>query len=103
MENNSKYLNDSLEDDPNEISFSDKIVALFTEPFNLFESIKNYPPRKIDWLVPVFITIVIAIFSSMVQMNDVEIKHEVREKQLQPWQKMVDEGKLEAKDMRKCS
>jgi len=96
MENNNKGLNDSLENDTDEMSFTDKIIALFTEPFNLFESIKNYPPRNIDWLIPVFITIVIAIFSSMVQMNDVEIKHEIREKQLQGLQKMVEEGKLPA-------
>jgi hypothetical protein len=61
-------LNHSLDQDEGEMSFTDKVAALFTEPSNVCESIKNYPPRKIDWLVPTLIVIIVIVFSTIMQM-----------------------------------
>ena len=96
---NDNELNHSLDQDEGEMSFTDKVAALFTEPSNLFESIKNYPPRKIDWLVPTLIIIVVTVFSSIMQMRDVEIKNEIKQKQIEQLQKMVDEGRIPAESL----
>ena len=91
---NNNELNHSLNQDEEEMSFTDKVAALFSEPSNLFESIKNYPPRKIDWLVPTLIVIIVIIFSTIMQMRDVEIKNEIKQKQIEQLQKLVDEGRI---------
>lgn len=89
---------DNFDQDTNEMSFTDKVAAVFTEPANLFESIKNYTPKVIDWLIPTIILVVLTVFSSIMQLNDIEIKHELREKSLAQLQKMVDDGKLPAEN-----
>jgi hypothetical protein len=91
-------LNNSSDYDSNEMSFSDKVANLFAEPSNLFEYIKLYPPKTIDWLIPVIITIILTVFSSIMQMNDIEIKAEIKQKQIEALQKAVDDGRLPAEN-----
>ncbi len=65
-----------------EPSHSDKLVGVFTEPSNIFEETSKYPPKAIDWLIPLMIVIVVAAISNYLIMSNPEIKLSVVEKQM---------------------
>jgi hypothetical protein len=77
-----------------QMSFTDKIVGLFTEPGNVFDSIRQFPIKVVDWLIPILIMIAFVITSTLIQSNNPAIKSELRQQQLANMQKAVDEGKM---------
>jgi len=81
-----------------ELSFSDKIVGIFTEPSATFESISKFKVKTIDWLIPVLIACLVLAAGNIVKMsnpgikaNTIEIAKAQQEKQMS---KLVKEGKL---------
>ena len=36
-----------------ELSHTDKMIGIFTEPSNTYEATSKFPPRTIDWFLPV--------------------------------------------------
>ena len=85
-----------------QMSFTDKLVGVITEPGAVFESIKKFPAKTVDWLIPILIMIVVIITSQLVQMSNPVIKSELRQKQIATMQKYVDEGKMPQEQLEKA-
>ncbi|HEY9189047.1 MAG TPA: YIP1 family protein [Ignavibacteria bacterium] len=84
---------------PEPMSFIDKLVGVFTSSGEVFGSIKNFPPKALDWIIPTLILVIVVIASQLIQMNNPVIKSELRQKQVQAMQKYVDEGKMTQEQM----
>ena len=69
-----------LEDAP---SIVDRMVGVFTSPAALFEKLAAYPPKVIDWLIPVLIVAAVTILSTFLQMNDPLIVKQMQDMQME--------------------
>ncbi len=93
MENN-ETLNTEQTNQQEELSHSDKMIGVFTEPSNTFELIAKFPVRTIDWVLPVVIVfILIGLMRSLAMLNE-EVALQTRQTQIEMFDKMVSEGKM---------
>ena len=86
------------EEEDFELNHSDKLVGVFTEPTKTFERMAKFPPKTVDWLLPLILLIIVAVLANFVMMSNPTIRYNVIEKNLAQVQnrldKMVEEGKL---------
>jgi len=87
-----------VENEEFDIGHSDKIVGLFIEPSKTFSKMSKFPPKTVDWVIPILILIVVTILSRIVMMSNPIIKHEITEKSVakieKQFKQMVDKGQL---------
>ncbi|HEX2983876.1 MAG TPA: YIP1 family protein, partial [Ignavibacteriales bacterium] len=81
-----------------ELTHSDKAAGIFTEPSATFAAAAKFPPKTVDWLLPLIILIVVASLSNIILTSNPEIKRQIVEKQMEGAEKslaqMVQEGKM---------
>lgn len=77
-----------------ELSHSDKIAGIFTEPAKTFETTAKFPLRTVDWILPILLLLILSIISQFILFNNPEISYQMQQKQREAVQKMVDEGKI---------
>ncbi len=81
-----------------ELSHSDKMIGIFSEPAKTYESISRFPLRTIDWILPVVILFAVIVVTQFLLMSNKEIHFQIVEKQMskmqQNFDKMVAEGKI---------
>lgn len=77
-----------------ELSHTDKIAGIFTEPIKTFEATAKFPLRTVDWLLPIILLLILSIISQFILFNNSEVSYEMQRKQREAVQKMVDEGKM---------
>lgn len=75
-----------------ELSHTDKIVGLFTEPASTFSKIAKFPIKTIDWIMPILVMIVLVILSQFVMLSNGEIKQQQQEKMMQRIEKQFDDA-----------
>jgi hypothetical protein len=75
-----------------ELSHSDKMIGVFSEPATTFEKTSNFPPRTNDWLLPLIFMVVIAIISNILLMSNPAIKYEVTQKGVEAMRKGFDDA-----------
>lgn len=79
-----------------ELSHTDKIVGVFSEPSKMFSITSLFPVRTKDWIIPILIVFAIAgIIRSVVMLND-DIYFEAKQKQVKMMEDMVKNGSLPA-------
>jgi hypothetical protein len=87
-----------IEPGEEELSHSDKFVGILSSPGETFAKMAKFPPRVIDWLLPVALTVVFAIISNFIIMSNPNIRTALIEKQIQKAEKnfnsMVEKGQL---------
>ena len=94
MENNENLINTEEPNLVTELSHTDKIIGIFTEPSKTFESIEKFPVRSVDWVLPVVIIfILIGLMRSLAMLN-VDVMLQTKQKQIEMFDKMVSEGKM---------
>ncbi|NNG26096.1 MAG: DUF2680 domain-containing protein [Ignavibacteriaceae bacterium] len=81
-----------------ELSHSDKMIGIFTEPTKTFEHTAKFPPRNKDWVIPLVIFFFIVAVIRMVSMMDEEVYFEAKQKQIDSIEKMVESGTLTRDD-----
>ena len=84
-----------------ELNHSDKMMGVFSEPSATFEKIAKFPPRTMDWLLPVIVFLIVAIASSFLIMQNPEIKlqlGEMLDKRMDKVEKQMEE-KVKSGDM----
>jgi len=81
-----------------ELSHSDKMIGIFTEPTKTFEHTAKFPPRNKDWVIPLMIFFFIVAVIRMVSMMDEEVYFEAKQKQIDSIEKMVESGTLTSDD-----
>jgi len=81
-----------------ELSHTDKIVGVISEPTNLFSKLVFQKVKTTDWLLPLFAMIIVAIIATFVYMSNPEIKLEMLQQQQKATQeqfdKMVESGQM---------
>jgi hypothetical protein len=77
-----------------ELTHTDKLVGVISEPSKTFETISKFPVRTIDWLVPFLLLMILAgIIRSLAMLNP-EIVFETKKQQIEMFDKMVKEEKM---------
>ncbi len=79
------------EEEEYEMSHTDKLVGVFTEPSATFERITQFPPKIIDWLLPLLSVIIISILAYVVISSNPVIKYSLVEKQMKAVEERFDE------------
>ncbi len=81
-----------------ELSHTDKLVGVFSEPSATFGKMAKFPHKTSDWIIPILVVIVIAILSQVLMMNNPTIKQAIMEKQMERMEKQfkesVDKGQM---------
>ncbi|MFH1050272.1 MAG: Yip1 family protein [bacterium] len=88
----------SIDNSPEELSFSDKIIGVITSPVITMESVSKHPPKAANWLIPIIIFIIISGLASFLYYSNPALKAEMENKSMEAieksYQEQVDKGKL---------
>jgi len=79
------------EEDEYELSHTDKLIGVFTEPIRLFSKISQFPPKVVDWIAPLLLMIIVASLSNVVLMTNPTLKYSIIEKQLEETERQLDD------------
>ena len=82
---------EQVEEQEPELSHSDKLVGVFSEPGKTFASIAKFPIKTIDWALPVLAMFVVVIISQIIMMSNPQIKGEMRQKQIDAIEKRLQD------------
>lgn len=81
-----------------ELSHTDKIVGVISEPSNLFSKLAFQSTKVTDWILPLLALIIVAIASTFIYMSNPDIKYEMQQQQQKTMQeqfdKMVESGQM---------
>ena len=98
MENQDTIQPEQPTNEIEELSHTDKIVGVISEPSNLFSKLAFLSTKATDWLLPLFLLIIVAIVSTFIYMSNPEIKLEMQQQQekamREQFQKMVESGQM---------
>lgn len=86
-EQNSSFQENQVE----ELSHTDKMTGIFTEPSSTFEKIAHFPVKTVDWILPVILLLIIVSLTQILVMSNEEIYYQARQKQKEQIQKTFDE------------
>jgi len=81
---------ENIFEEENELSVSDKLIGVFTEPAKTFEQISKTQIKVVDWLIPVFVFIVAVALSTIIMQTNPQIKYSLLDKQMETIQKSLD-------------
>lgn len=89
---------ESPENEMEELSHTDKIVGVISEPSNLFSKLSFFPVRTTDWILPLLAMIIVSIAATIIYMSNPEIKLQMQQQQQKAMQeqfdKMVENGQM---------
>jgi hypothetical protein len=89
--NTSEFENQNHE---KELLHSDKIIGIFSEPSTTFAKVAKFPPRTIDWLLPILILMMlVGVIRSLAMLNK-DVLYEIKKNQSEMFDKLVKEGKM---------
>ncbi len=98
MEENTTPEPTSENQEEEELSHSDKIIGILTEPTTTFEKISKHPPKTIDWLLPITLLLVVVAITRFIVLSNPEIYYAEKQKQVEKIQerfdKMVQNGQM---------
>jgi hypothetical protein len=81
-----------------ELSHTDKIVGVISEPSNLFSKLSFQNPKVTDWLLPLLAMMLVSIIATFLYMSNPEIKLEMQQQQRvamqEQFDKMVESGQI---------
>ena len=77
-----------------ELSHSDKMIGVFTEPAKTFYHTSKFPPRNKDWIIPILIMFIVVALIRILAMTNEEVKFEAKKKQVETIEKLVENGTL---------
>ncbi len=76
------------------LSFTDKVIGVYSDPSPTFENLKQAGPRATDWVIPMTLLIVVVVIATVVKFSNPDMLAEMQKQQEEQMQKMVDEGKM---------
>jgi hypothetical protein len=81
-----------------ELSHTDKMVGVFTEPAATFEETSKFPVRTTDWLIPTILVILFAVLTNYIMTSNPAIRQQIIEKQMEmiekQFQSAIDAGQM---------
>ena len=79
---------------PPTTSLGARLLNVFASPGEVFEEVKNSPPRTANWLVPALIYIVVGVISAFVIFSQPAIVQQIHDQQEKVMDQQVKAGKL---------
>lgn len=73
-----------------ELSHTDKIVGVISEPSNLFSKLSFQKVKTTDWMLPLLAMIVVSIIATFIYMSNPEIKLEMQQQQEKAMREQFD-------------
>ena len=86
-----------IQEEP-ELTHSDKIVGLFSEPKKTFENVSHYSSKTVDWLLPITLLLIIVVLSRVIIMNNPDLAFQVKQQQKESMEKSLNTA-VEKKQM----
>ena len=80
----------SPETQEEELSHSDKMIGVFSEPASTFEKISKFPPKTMDWFLPILLLAVLVSIQQIVYRGNPDIAYQLRQKQMEAIEKRLD-------------
>lgn len=80
--------------DAGELSHSDKMIGVFTEPVKTFFTTSKFPPRNKDWVIPVLIFFIVVALIRSLAMTNKEVYFEAKKQGIDRIEKMVESGMM---------
>ena len=80
----------SPEQQEEELSHSDKMIGVFSEPSTTFEKIAKFPPKVIDWFLPILLLCVLISAQQILYRSNPEISYQLKQKQMEAIEKRLD-------------
>jgi hypothetical protein len=81
-----------------ELTHTDKMVGVFAEPKTMYQKTALFPPKTVDWLIPLIVLIIFSIISSYIILSNPEIAYNIKHEQLakieKSFKEMVDKGQI---------
>jgi len=77
-----------------ELNHSDKMIGVFTEPTKTFSITSKFPPRTMDWVIPVLLLFIVAALIRVIAMTNEEVYFEAKKQGIERIEKMVENGTL---------
>ena len=77
-----------------ELSHSDKMIGVFSEPAKMFSHTSKFPPRNKDWVIPVVIFFIVIALIRIIAMTNKEVYFEAKRQGIDPIEKMVESGTM---------
>ena len=77
-----------------ELSHSDKMIGVFSEPAKTFFLTSKFPPQTKDWIIPVIILFFIAALVRIIAMTNEEVYFDAKKQGIERIEKMVESGTL---------
>jgi len=80
--------------DVGELSHSDKMIGVFTEPAKTFFTTSKFPPRNKDWVIPVLIFLIVVALIRIIAMTNKEVYFEAKKQGIERIEQMVESGTM---------
>jgi hypothetical protein len=77
-----------------ELSHSDKMIGVFTEPSKTFGQTAKFPTRNKDWVIPILILFILIGVTRSISMMNEEVFLEAKQEQIERVEKMMEDGTL---------
>jgi hypothetical protein len=84
----------SSEQEAGELSHSDKMIGVFTEPATMFYQTSKFAPRHKDWVIPVVIFFIVIALIRILAMTNKEVYFEAKKQGIERIEKMVESGTM---------
>lgn len=75
-----------------EMSHSDKMIGVITEPSATFEKIAKFPPKTMDWFLPILLLIVLVSLQQVLYRTNPDIAYQLKQKQMEAINKRLDDA-----------
>jgi hypothetical protein len=80
------------------MSLTDRFTDMFFSPGAVFDDVKLAPPKAVNWLLPLILSMVVSVVSAIVIFSQPAIMQQllqqVHQKQAKAFQKAISEGKM---------
>ena len=77
-----------------ELSHSDKMIGVFTEPANMFSITSRFAARHKDWVLPILLFFIVVSLIRILAMTNEEVYFEAKKQGIERIEKMVESGTL---------
>ncbi len=79
------------EEEEFELTHTDKLVGVFTEPGSTFSKMREFKPKVVDWLLPLLLFIIVLNVGQIVVKTNPTIRFNMLEKQMEAVEQTLDQ------------
>jgi hypothetical protein len=85
---------EDTQEENGELSHSDKMIGVFTEPAKMFYHTSKFSPKHKDWVIPVLIFFFVVALIRIIAMTNEEVFFEAKKQGIERIENMVEDGTL---------